>query len=136
MTEILAEDKVLDVKNLQTVFFTNSGLFKAVDDLSFTVRRGETLAIVGESGCGKSVTALSIMRLVPDPPGRIIGGSVALEGPDVLSLDEEHRVPACMRRTDGACADANASEVEHVFAIERDVCLAECGALQQLGSQW
>jgi peptide/nickel transport system ATP-binding protein len=88
MTEILSEDTVLDVKNLQTVFFTNSGLFKAVDDLSFTVRRGETLAIVGESGCGKSVTALSIMRLVPDPPGRIVGGSVALEGTDVLGLNE------------------------------------------------
>jgi len=88
MTEILSEETVLDVKNLQTVFFTNSGLFKAVDDLSFSVRRGETLAIVGESGCGKSVTALSIMRLVPDPPGRIVGGSVALEGTDVLGLDE------------------------------------------------
>jgi peptide/nickel transport system ATP-binding protein len=88
MTETLVEDTVLDVKNLQTVFFTNSGLFKAVDDLSFSVRRGETLAIVGESGCGKSVTALSIMRLVPDPPGRIVGGSVALEGTDVLGLNE------------------------------------------------
>jgi peptide/nickel transport system ATP-binding protein len=88
MTETLAEDTVLEVKNLQTVFFTNSGLFKAVDDLSFSVRRGETLAIVGESGCGKSVTALSIMRLVPDPPGRIVGGSVALEGTDVLGLNE------------------------------------------------
>ncbi|MGY3462472.1 ABC-type dipeptide/oligopeptide/nickel transport system ATPase component [Bradyrhizobium sp. LM3.4] len=81
-------DLVLDVKNLKTVFFTNSGLFKAVDDVSFTVRRGETLAIVGESGCGKSVTALSLMRLVPDPPGRIVGGSVTLEGTDLLALDE------------------------------------------------
>ena len=80
---------VLDVKNLQTVFFTNSGLFKAVDDVSFIVRRGETLAIVGESGCGKSVTALSIMRLVPDPPGRIVGGSITLEGTDLLALDED-----------------------------------------------
>jgi peptide/nickel transport system ATP-binding protein len=88
MTDILPEETVLEVKNLQTVFFTNSGLFRAVDDLSFRVRRGETLAIVGESGCGKSVTALSIMRLVPDPPGRIVGGSVTLEGTDVLGLDE------------------------------------------------
>ena len=79
---------VLEVKNLKTVFFTNSGLFKAVDDVSFTVKRGETLAIVGESGCGKSVTALSLMRLVPDPPGRIVGGSVSLEGTDLLALDE------------------------------------------------
>jgi peptide/nickel transport system ATP-binding protein len=89
MNEVLAEETVLDVKNLQTVFFTHSGLFKAVDDVSFSVRRGETLAIVGESGCGKSVTALSIMRLVPDPPGRIVGGSVTLEGTELLSLDED-----------------------------------------------
>jgi peptide/nickel transport system ATP-binding protein len=88
MTEARADQTVLDVKNLQTVFFTNSGLFKAVDNLSFHVRRGETLAIVGESGCGKSVSALSIMRLVPDPPGRVVGGSVTLEGTDLLSLDE------------------------------------------------
>ena len=88
MNEMLADDMVLDVKNLQTVFFTNSGLFRAVDDVSFSVRRGETLAIVGESGCGKSVTALSIMRLVPDPPGRIVGGSVTLEGTELLELDE------------------------------------------------
>jgi peptide/nickel transport system ATP-binding protein len=88
MSETLREAAVLDVKGLQTVFFTNSGLFKAVDDVSFHVRRGETLAIVGESGCGKSVTALSIMRLVPDPPGRIVGGSVMLEGTDLLGLDE------------------------------------------------
>jgi peptide/nickel transport system ATP-binding protein len=80
-------DIVLEVKNLKTVFFTASGLFKAVDDVSFHVRRGETLAIVGESGCGKSVTALSLMRLVPDPPGRIVGGSVTLEGTDLLTLD-------------------------------------------------
>src|SRR5437899_10526741 len=83
-----ATDLVLEVKNLKTVFFTNSGLFKAVDDISFTVKRGETLAIVGESGCGKSVTALSLMRLVPDPPGRIVGGSVLLEGTELLTLDE------------------------------------------------
>src|SRR5450759_3904985 len=89
MSEAQAEATVLDVRGLQTVFFTNSGLFRAVDDLSFSVRRGETLAIVGESGCGKSVTALSILRLVPDPPGRIVGGSITLEGVDLLGLDED-----------------------------------------------
>jgi len=88
MSEVTPRQTVLEVKNLQTVFFTNSGLFRAVDDVSFSVRRGETLAIVGESGCGKSVSALSIMRLVPDPPGRIVGGSVKLEGTDLLGLDE------------------------------------------------
>ncbi len=89
MSEAKIEETVLDVKGLQTVFFTASGLFRAVNDVSFNVRRGETLAIVGESGCGKSVTALSIMRLVPDPPGRIVGGSVMLEGTDLLGLDED-----------------------------------------------
>ena len=89
MSGAKADDFVLDVKNLKTVFFTNSGLFKAVDDVSFNVRRGETLAIVGKSGCGKSVSALSIMRLVPNPPGKIVGGSVTLEGTDLLTLDEE-----------------------------------------------
>jgi peptide/nickel transport system ATP-binding protein len=96
MTGARAAETVLDVKNLQTVFFTSSGMFRAVDDVSFTVRRGETLAIVGESGCGKSVTALSVMRLVPDPPGRIVGGSVTLEGTDLLGLDE-----AAMRKIRG-----------------------------------
>jgi peptide/nickel transport system ATP-binding protein len=89
MSGAKTDDFILDVKNLKTVFFTNSGLFKAVDDVSFNVRRGETLAIVGESGCGKSVSALSIMRLVPDPPGKIVGGSVTLEGTELLELDEE-----------------------------------------------
>jgi peptide/nickel transport system ATP-binding protein len=89
MSGAKTDEVILDVKNLKTVFFTNSGLFKAVDDVSFNVRRGETLAIVGESGCGKSVSALSIMRLVPDPPGKIVGGSVTLEGTDLLALDEE-----------------------------------------------
>ncbi|MBR0794293.1 ABC transporter ATP-binding protein [Bradyrhizobium jicamae] len=88
MNEALTAETILDVKNLQTVFFTNSGLFRAVDDVSFSVRRGQTLAIVGESGCGKSVSALSIMRLVPDPPGRIVGGAVLLEGTDLLALDD------------------------------------------------
>jgi peptide/nickel transport system ATP-binding protein len=88
MSMVASQQTVLDVKNLQTVFFTNSGLFRAVDDVSFHVRRGETLAIVGESGCGKSVSALSIMRLVPNPPGRIVGGSILLEGTDLLALDE------------------------------------------------
>jgi oligopeptide/dipeptide ABC transporter ATP-binding protein len=88
MSGASSEGNVLEVKGLQTVFFTPSGLFRAVDDVSFHVGRGETLAIVGESGCGKSVSALSIMRLVPDPPGRIVGGEVKLEGTDLLGLDE------------------------------------------------
>ncbi|HVR79593.1 MAG TPA: ABC transporter ATP-binding protein [Acidimicrobiia bacterium] len=79
---------VLKVENLETHFFTRSGVLHAVDDISFEVRENETLGIVGESGCGKSMTALSIMRLVPDPPGRIVGGKVVLDGVDLLGLNE------------------------------------------------
>ena len=78
---------VLDVDNLQTLFYTRAGLVKAVDGVSFSLQRGRTLAIVGESGCGKSVTALSLMRLVSDP-GRIVGGSVKLDGVDLVPLDD------------------------------------------------
>src|ERR1043166_2720444 len=74
----------LAVDGLKTYFFTRHGILKAVDDVSFTLGRRETLAIVGESGCGKSMTALSIMRLVPDPPGRIVGGSGVFAGRDLL----------------------------------------------------
>ena len=81
-------ERVLEVENLQTYFYTRAGLVKAVDGVSFSLARGATLAIVGESGCGKSVTALSLMRLLADPPGRIVGGAVRLDGVDLLRLDE------------------------------------------------
>ncbi len=81
------KERVLAVEDLKTYFYTRAGLVKAVDGVSFSLRRGETLAIVGESGCGKSVTALSLMRLVADPPGRIVGGSVRLDGVDLVALD-------------------------------------------------
>jgi peptide/nickel transport system ATP-binding protein len=77
---------LLDVRDLSTHFFTQKGAFAAVDKVSFSVNAGETMALVGESGCGKSVTAASILRLVPDPPGRIIGGEIIFEGRDLLSL--------------------------------------------------
>src|SRR5260221_1570261 len=79
---------VLDVEDLRTVFFTRQGLVKAVDGVSFSLKPGEILAIVGESGCGKSMTALSIMRLIPNPPGRIVGGAIRLDGRNLLELDE------------------------------------------------
>jgi peptide/nickel transport system ATP-binding protein len=81
-------DRVLEVEDLKTYFYTRAGLVKAVDGVSFSLRRGETLAIVGESGCGKSVTALSLMRLVADPPGRIVGGSIRLDGLDLVAVDD------------------------------------------------
>ena len=83
-----AEEVVLSVRNLRTWFDTPSGVVKAVDDVSFELRRGDVLAIVGESGSGKSVTAQSIMKLVARPPGRYAGGTVEMDGEDLLSLDE------------------------------------------------
>jgi oligopeptide/dipeptide ABC transporter ATP-binding protein len=79
---------VLEIENLQTHFFTTGGVVRAVDGVSYTVRSGETLGVVGESGCGKSVTALSILRLVADPPGRIVGGAIRFEGTNLLDLTE------------------------------------------------
>jgi peptide/nickel transport system ATP-binding protein len=81
-------EPALVVEGLSTYFYTRRGIVKAVDDVTFKVDRGEALAIVGESGCGKSVTALSLMRLVPDPPGRIVHGSVKLGDVDLMTLDE------------------------------------------------
>ncbi len=75
-----ADAPLLDVVGLKTYFFTSGGVVKAVDGVSLSVRRGETLGVVGESGCGKSVTALSVMRLVPDPPGRIVAGRIDFVG--------------------------------------------------------
>jgi peptide/nickel transport system ATP-binding protein len=79
---------LLDVADLRTYFFLRGGILKAVDGVSFALKPHETLAIVGESGCGKSMTALSLMRLIPDPPGIIVSGSVQLDGRDLLALDE------------------------------------------------
>ncbi len=79
---------ILDIVDLRTWFFTRDGVVRAVDGVSFHVDPGETLAIVGESGCGKSVTALSILRLIPSPPGRIVSGSVKFAGRDLLGLTE------------------------------------------------
>src|SRR5215470_14872317 len=80
---------LLEVRNLETHFKTQDGLVKAVNDVSFHVDRGETLGIVGESGSGKSVTSLSIMRLIPSPPGKIVGGEMVFDGENLLDLSEE-----------------------------------------------
>jgi oligopeptide transport system ATP-binding protein len=82
-------EPLLDVKNLKTQFFTQDGVVRAVDDVTFHINPGETLGIVGESGSGKSITAMSIMRLIPTPPGRIVNGSVNFEGDDVLTMSDE-----------------------------------------------
>ena len=80
---------LLEVKDLRTHFFTNDGVLKAVDGVSYSIEEGETLGLVGESGCGKSVSALSVMRLVPDPPGKIVSGEIMLDGEDILKVGME-----------------------------------------------
>jgi oligopeptide/dipeptide ABC transporter ATP-binding protein len=87
---------LLEVRSLTTHFFTRSGVVRAVEDVSWDVREGETVALVGESGCGKSVSALSIMRLVAPPAGRIVGGQILFKGRDLLTLAEDE-----MRRVRG-----------------------------------
>ena len=82
-------DKVLDVKGLKTNFYTEEGLVKAVDDLSFHINKGECVALVGESGCGKSASAMSILRLIPYPPGVIEDGEIFFKGENLLNVSEE-----------------------------------------------
>ena len=78
---------LLEVKDLRTYFYTYEGVVKAVDGVSYELEEGETLGLVGESGCGKSVSALSVMRLIPDPPGKIVDGEIQFENEDILKVD-------------------------------------------------
>jgi oligopeptide/dipeptide ABC transporter ATP-binding protein len=82
-------EPLLKVRNLSTYFFTEDGVVGAVDGVSLDIHRGEIVGLVGESGCGKTVTALSIMRLIPSPPGRIVSGEIWFEGVDLLKLDDD-----------------------------------------------
>lgn len=84
----MAKD-LITIKNLKTYFYTEDGVVRAVDDVSFKIKEGETVGIVGESGCGKSMTAMSIMRLIPSPPGVIEGGEIIFDGKNVLEMNEE-----------------------------------------------
>src|ERR1041384_8401636 len=84
-----SDANLLETKNLRTYVDSEDGVVKAVDDISFSLKRGETLGIVGESGSGKSVTNLSIIRLVPDPPGKIVSGEVIFNGSDLLLLPKD-----------------------------------------------
>ncbi|MBE3592128.1 MAG: ABC transporter ATP-binding protein [Thermoanaerobacter sp.] len=87
---------LVEFRNLKTFFYTEEGVVKAVNDVSFSIREGETVCVVGESGCGKSVTALSLMRLIQSPPGKIVGGEIIFDGRDILKLSD-----AEMRRIRG-----------------------------------
>ncbi|GLC29161.1 ABC transporter ATP-binding protein [Clostridium omnivorum] len=80
---------LVEFKNLKTHFFTEDGVVKAVDDVSFKIKQGETIGVVGESGCGKSVTAMSLMRLIPNPPGEIVGGEIIFDGKSILNISED-----------------------------------------------
>jgi oligopeptide/dipeptide ABC transporter ATP-binding protein len=87
--EVTAMADLIQVKNLQTSFFTPEGEVRAIDGISFEIGEGKTLGLVGESGCGKSVTSLSIMRLIQSPPGKIVGGEILYRGKDLLKLNNE-----------------------------------------------
>ena len=82
-------ENLLSVKNLKTYFRTEAGEAKAVDGVSFDIDRGETLGLVGESGCGKSVTSLSVMRLIPEPPGKTVGGEIRYRGQDLVQISDD-----------------------------------------------
>ena len=83
---------LLEVRDLSVHFFTDEGVVRAVEQVSFEIYQGKILGVVGESGCGKSVTSLSILRLIPEPPGKIVGGQIFFEGQDLLQLDQKQMV--------------------------------------------
>ena len=85
----MQDNTILQVKNLKTYFYTSDGIVKAVDDVSWELKEGEVIGLVGESGCGKSVTALSILRLIPEPPGKIVDGEILFKGRNLLPLSLE-----------------------------------------------
>ncbi len=111
---------LLEIKNLKTQFFTSAGVVQAVDDISYTVNEGETVAVVGESGCGKSVSALSILRLIPDPPGRVVGGQVEFMGKDLLQLRDEE-VRAIRGRNIGMVFQEPMTSLNPVLSIGRQL---------------
>ncbi len=88
MTTVVKDEKVLEIKNLRTYFYIQEGELKAVDGLSYYINKGESVGLVGESACGKSVSALSIMRLIPYPPGIIVGGEIIFQGKDLMQASE------------------------------------------------
>jgi oligopeptide transport system ATP-binding protein len=88
MTTVVKDEKVLEIKNLRTYFYIQEGELKAVDGLSYYINKGESVGLVGESACGKSVSALSIMRLIPYPPGIIVGGEIIFQGKDLMLASE------------------------------------------------
>jgi oligopeptide/dipeptide ABC transporter ATP-binding protein len=111
---------LLDVRDLKTIFRVEDGVVHAVDGVSFSLERGETLGIVGESGCGKSVTAMSIMRLIPDPPGHIAGGQLLWKGQDILSIPDE-RMPDFRGNEVAMIFQDPMTSLNPVFTIEKQL---------------
>ena len=115
-----ATPHLLEVQNLKTYFHMPYGVVKAVNDVSFYIDAGEVLGLVGESGCGKSVTALSIMRLVASPPGRVVAGSIRLNGEDLQQLSEEEMCGVRGRRV-AMVFQEPMSSLNPVLTIERQL---------------
>lgn len=119
----MSDQKILEVKNLKTTFKTEDGVICAVDDVSFSVAPGKTLGIVGESGCGKSVTSLSIMRLIPNPPGKIENGEILYKGKNLLEFS-----PQEMRKIRGneisMIFQEPMTSLNPVFTIGNQICEA------------
>lgn len=114
---------LVEFKNLETHFHTGEGIVKAVNNVSFKIKEGETVCVVGESGCGKSVTAMSLMRLIPSPPGKIVGGEILFEGKDVLKFTEQELMD--MRGNDiSVIFQEPMTSLNPVFKIEDQICEA------------
>jgi oligopeptide/dipeptide ABC transporter ATP-binding protein len=112
--------KLLEIKDLKTQFFTSAGVVKAVDGITYDVAPGETVAVVGESGCGKSVSAMSILRLIPDPPGKIVDGSIIFDGKDLLALSED-QMREVRGRDIGMIFQEPMTSLNPVLSIERQL---------------
>ena len=125
------KDVVLEVNDLHTYFFNRRGVTKAVDGVSFTVREGETLGIVGESGCGKTMTALSLLRLVPKPAARIVSGEVILDGEDLVKISDSEMRAVRGRKISMTLQDPQTS-LNPVFTIGNQLVEA-LGAHGKLG---
>ncbi len=113
-------DKILDVRGLRTHFYTDEGVVKAVDGLSYHVNKGECVGLVGESGCGKSASALSILRLIPYPPGVIEGGEILFKGEDLLEVSEE-RIQEVRGDRISMVFQEPATSLNPVLSIERQL---------------
>jgi peptide/nickel transport system ATP-binding protein len=119
------DNGLLTIRGLKTYFFTRWGIVKAVDGVDLSLRQGETLGLVGESGCGKSMTALSILRLVPGPRGRIVGGEIVFQGRDLMTLHEE-QLRAIRGGEIGMIFQEPMTSLNPVFSIGSQVVEALC----------